>query len=173
MTPGLFTASSNSAAHETMGFLSALGRRIPCANLQRTLNIKLTSIGLFDLLDHFFFLLFCARFSRGTKRASGACSPVPRAAFLRGSQETSLFVLFLGGTANPEGGRQRTDKAEARRAASAQAAFPSRRAREKAVPEKGTETRRSSAETPDNSCLFASVAAVDLSSTELLPDSKS
>ena len=42
-----------------------------------------------------------------------------------------------GGTANPEGGRQQTDKAEARRAASAQAAFPSRRAREKAVPEKG------------------------------------
>ena len=93
-------------------------------------------MGLFDLLDHLFFLLFCARFSRGTKRASGACSPVPRAAFLRGSQETSQFVLFLGGTANPEGGRQRTDKAEARRAASAQAAFPSRRAREKAVPEK-------------------------------------
>ena len=54
---------------------------------------------------------------------------------LRGSQETSLFGLFLGGTANPEGGRQQTDKAEARRAASAQVAFPSRRAREKAVPE--------------------------------------
>jgi hypothetical protein len=104
--------------------------------LQRTLNIKLTSIGLFDLLDHLFFLLFCARFLRGTKRASGACSQVPRAAFLWGSQETSLFDLFLGGTTDPEGGRQRTDKAEARRAASAQAAFPSRRAREKAVPEK-------------------------------------
>jgi len=44
--------------------------------------------------------------------------------------------LFLGGTANPEGVRQLTDKAEARRAASAQAAFPSRRAREKPVPEK-------------------------------------
>jgi hypothetical protein len=56
--------------------------------------------------------------------------------FLRGSQETSLSVLFLGGTANPEDGRHRTDKAEARRAASAQAAFPSRRAREKVVPEK-------------------------------------
>jgi len=55
---------------------------------------------------------------------------------LWGSQETSLFDLFLGGTANPKGVRQRTDKAEARRAASAQAAFPSRRAREKAVPEK-------------------------------------
>jgi len=83
-----------------------------------------------------FFLLFCARFSRGTKKASGACSQVPRAAFLRGSQETSLFVLFLGGTANPKGVREQTDKAEARRAASAQAAFPSRRAREKAVAEK-------------------------------------
>ena len=35
------------------------------------------------------------------------------------------------------GGCRRGDKAEARRAASAQAAFPSRRAREKAVPEKG------------------------------------
>ena len=57
--------------------------------------------------------------------------------FLWGSQETSQFDLFLGGTANPEGGRQQTDKAEARRAASAQAAFPSRRAREKPVPEKG------------------------------------
>jgi hypothetical protein len=55
---------------------------------------------------------------------------------LRGSQETSAFVLFLGGTANPEGVRQLTDKAEARRAASAQVSFPSRRAREKTVPEK-------------------------------------
>jgi len=44
--------------------------------------------------------------------------------------------LFLGGTANPKGVRQRTDKAEGRRAASAQAAFPSRRARAKSVPEK-------------------------------------
>jgi len=46
------------------------------------------------------------------------------------------IVLFLGGTTNPEGVRQRTDKAEARRAVSAQAAFPSRRARVKAVPER-------------------------------------
>ena len=92
--------------------------------------------GVFDLLDHLFLLLFCARFSRGTKRASGACSQAPRAAFLRGSQETSQFVLFLGGTTNPKGVRQRTDKAEARRAASAQASFPPRRAREKSVPEK-------------------------------------
>jgi hypothetical protein len=44
----------------------------------------------------------------------------------------------LGGTANRGGGRQRTDKAEARRAASAKAAFPSRRAREESVPEKVT-----------------------------------
>ena len=56
--------------------------------------------------------------------------------FLRGSQETSRFDLFLGGTANPEGGCQQTDKAEARRAAGAQASFPSRRACEKTVPEK-------------------------------------
>ena len=39
-----------------------------------------------------------------------------------------------------EGVRQRTDKAEARRAASAQASFPSRRAREKTVPEKVIES---------------------------------
>jgi len=58
--------------------------------------------------------------------------------FLRGCKETSRFDLFLGGTANPEGFRQQTDKAEARRAASAQASFPSRRAREKTVPEKVT-----------------------------------
>jgi hypothetical protein len=45
-------------------------------------------------------------------------------------------LSFLGGTTNPEGVRQRTDKAEARRAASAQASFPPRRARQKAVPEK-------------------------------------
>ena len=51
--------------------------------------------------------------------------------FLWGSQETSFFDLFLGGTANPEGVRQRTDKAEARRAASAQGQSPSRRARER------------------------------------------
>jgi len=56
--------------------------------------------------------------------------------FLWGSQETSLVVQFLGGTANREGVRQLTDKAEARRAASAQASFPSRRAREKLVAEK-------------------------------------
>ena len=120
---GFFTVSSKRAAPNHRLSLCAR-QRIPCANLQRTLNIKLTSIGLFDLLDHLFFLLFCARFSRGTKRASGACSQAPRAAFLRGSQETSPFVLFLGGTANPEGVRQRTDKAEARRAAGAQAVFP-------------------------------------------------
>jgi hypothetical protein len=42
----------------------------------------------------------------------------------------------IGGTTNPEGVRQLTDKAEARRAASAQASFPSRRAREKTVLEK-------------------------------------
>jgi hypothetical protein len=45
-------------------------------------------------------------------------------------------LLFVGGTANPKGVRQLTDKAEARSAASAQASFPSRGAREKAVPEK-------------------------------------
>jgi hypothetical protein len=111
-------------------------RRIPCAYVQRTLNIKLTSIGLLDLLVHLFFSPFLRPFLAGHKRASGACSQVPRAAFLRGSQETSLFVMFLGGTANPEGVRQLTDKAEARRAASAQASFPSRRACEKTVPEK-------------------------------------
>jgi hypothetical protein len=70
----------------------------PCADLNWTFHIDSLSICLsgLDLLDHLFFLLFCARFSRGMKRASGACSPVPRAAFLRGSQETSLFDLFLG-----------------------------------------------------------------------------
>jgi hypothetical protein len=101
---------------------------------------------LFDLLDHLFFLLFCARFLAGHQRASGACSQVPRAAFLWGSQETSVFVLFLGGTANPKGVRQRTDKAEARRAASAQASFPSRRAREKTGVENGNRgTKRNQA----------------------------
>jgi hypothetical protein len=44
--------------------------------------------------------------------------------------------LFLWGTANPKGVRQLTDKAEARRTSSAQAAFPSRRARENTVSEK-------------------------------------
>jgi hypothetical protein len=38
-----------------------------------------------------------------------------------------------------------TDKAEACRAASAQAAFPSRRAREKTVPEKGNGIRNTQA----------------------------
>jgi hypothetical protein len=57
---------------------------------------------------------------------------------LRVSQETSFFDLFLRGTANPARVRQLTDKAEARRAASAQASFPARRACEKTVPEKVT-----------------------------------
>jgi len=96
---------------------------------------------------------FLSLSSRGTPSEWGLLAK-PRAAFsaqrlrfcpLLVTRHLSLVtaLLFLGGTANPEGGRQRTDKAEARRAASAQAAFPSRRAREKAVPEKGTETRRS------------------------------
>jgi hypothetical protein len=108
---------------------------VRCANLERTLNVELLWIGLFDLLDHLFFLLFCARFSRGTKGRGGPARQA-KGCFLRGSQETSLLFLFLGGTANPKGVRQLTDKAEARRAASAQASFPSRRACEKAVPEK-------------------------------------
>ena len=54
-------------------------------------------------------------------------------------------LLFLGGTANPKGVREQTDKAEARRAASAQAAFPSRRAREKSAPEKDKGMRETQA----------------------------
>jgi len=117
------------------GLSISVPRGTPCANLERTLNIELVPIGLFDLLDHLFFLLFCTRFSRGTKGRVGPARQA-KGCFLRGSQETSRLVLFLGGTTNPEGGRQVTDKAEARCAASAQASFPSRRAREKTVQEK-------------------------------------
>jgi hypothetical protein len=48
-----------------------------------------------------------------------------------------FIVLFLGGGRKPEGSCQ-SGKAEARRAASAQAAFPTRRARER----KGRQKRR-------------------------------
>jgi hypothetical protein len=73
---------------------------------------------------------------------------------LRGSQETSLFDQFLGGTTNPEGVRQLTDKAEGRRAASAQASFPSRRAREKAVPEKDNGMGKTQARQQEKSTSF-------------------
>ena len=61
-------------------------------------------------------------------------SPMPCPSTRHQSLVTAL--LFLGGTANPEDVRQLTDKAEARRAASAQTSFPSRPACEKAAPEK-------------------------------------
>jgi len=77
-----------------------------------------------------FFSPFLRPFLAGQKGRVGPARQA-KGCFLWGSQETSLLVLFLGGTANPEGVRQLTDKAEARRAASAQASFPSRRAREK------------------------------------------
>ena len=64
--------------------------------------------------------------------------PAPAAGSYRLLLSAYCLLVYLGGTANPEGGRQRTDKAEARRAANAQASFPSRRAREKAVSERVT-----------------------------------
>jgi hypothetical protein len=111
----------------------------------RTLNIELTSIGLFDLLDHLFFS-FSAPVSRGARK--GRVGPArqakgclfagePRNFVLWGfTRHSPLSFLLLAGTANPEGVRQLTDKAEAGRAASAQASFPSHRAREKTMPEK-------------------------------------
>jgi hypothetical protein len=53
-----------------------------------------------------------------------------------------------------EGGRQQTDKAEARRAASAQAAFPSRPARAKAVPEKDKGMMRTQARQQEKTADF-------------------
>jgi len=89
-----------------------------------------------------FLLLFCARFLAGHSRASGACSPGQGLLlFARGAKKLRFIVLFLGGTANPEGGLA---EAEARSAASAQASFPARRAREKAASEKEKRTREKS-----------------------------
>jgi hypothetical protein len=82
-----------------------------------------------------FFSFSAPVFSRGTQGRVGPARQA-KGCFLRGSQETSRFGLFLGGTANPKGG---IAEAEARCAASAQASFPSRRARQKTVPEKGRE----------------------------------
>ena len=48
--------------------------------------------------------------------------------FVGEPRKLRFIALFLGGTANPEGGEA---EAEARSAASAQASFPARRAREK------------------------------------------
>jgi len=82
------------------------------------------------------FFSFSAPVSRGARKGEWGLLASAKGCLFAGEPRTSLFDLFLGGTANPEGVRQRTDKAEARRAASAQAVFPSRRAREKAVAEK-------------------------------------
>jgi len=62
---------------------------------------------------------FLPLFSRGTQGELGLLAR-PRAAFRGGAKKRRIIVLFLGGTANPEGLRQGTDKAEGRRAASAQ-----------------------------------------------------
>jgi len=80
----------------------------------------------FDFLGHGFFS-FSAPFLVGHLKRVGPARQA-KGCFLWGSQETSLVDLFLGGTANPEGGEA---EAEARRAASAQGHSPSRRAREK------------------------------------------
>ena len=87
----------------------------------------------FDFLDHVLFLLFCARLLAGHPKASGACSPGQGLLFAGEAKKLRFIVLFLGGTANPEGGEA---EAEARSAASAQASFPARRAREKRGVEK-------------------------------------
>jgi hypothetical protein len=93
-------------------------------------------IGLFDLLNHLFFSPFLRPFSRGAPKGEWGLLAGPRAAFCGGAKKPRIWFCFLGG---PQTGRVSvilTDKAEARCAASAQAAFPSRRPREKTVPEK-------------------------------------
>ena len=72
---------------------------------------------------------FLPLFSRSTKSEWGPARQA-KGCFLRGSQEISLFDRFLGGD-RKLGGCRGGDKAEARRAASAQGQSPSRRAREK------------------------------------------
>jgi hypothetical protein len=87
----------------------------------------------FDFLNHVLFLLFCTRLLAGHPKASGACSPGQGLLFAGEPRNFALSFCFLGGTANPEGGEA---EAEARSAASAQASFPARRAREKKGVEK-------------------------------------
>jgi hypothetical protein len=78
------------------------------------------------------FLLFLPA-SRGAPEGEWGLLARPRGAFCGGAKKLRLIVLFLGGTANPEGG---SAEAEPRRAASAQVFFPARRAREKGVRKK-------------------------------------
>ena len=84
---------------------------------------------------------FLRQFSRGAPKGERGLLARPRAAFCGGAKKLRFIALFLGGTANPEGGGA---EAEARRAASAQAAFPARRAREKKGVEKEKEERNQS-----------------------------
>ncbi len=72
------------------------------------------------------FLLFCPA-SRGALKGEWGLLARPRAAFLEGPKNHAS--RFFGGTETRR--VTRSGKAEARRAASAQAAFPSRRARKK------------------------------------------
>ena len=117
---------------------------------------------------------FLPRFSRGIKEASDSLLASAKGCLFVGEPRHFGFAFrsslvtchlslvtalqFLGGTANPQGVRQRTDKAEARRAASAQAVFPSRRAREKAVPEKGQRVRKTQAGQHEKDTRFKGVA---------------
>jgi len=73
---------------------------------------------------------------------------------VRSSHNFALSFLFLGGTANPEGGEA---EAEARSAASAQASFPARRAREKRGVEKENETKRNQTQTAEKSDRWSSI----------------
>jgi len=79
------------------------------------------------------FFSFSALLLAGHPKGEWGLLARPRGAFCGGAKKLRSIVLFLGGTANPEGGEA---EAEARRAASAQAAFPARRAREKKALEK-------------------------------------
>jgi hypothetical protein len=81
----------------------------------------------FDFVDHVVFSPFLDRFSRGTRGEWGLLARSRAAAFCGAAKKVRFIVFFLGGTANPEGG---VAEAEARSAASAQACFPTRRARE-------------------------------------------
>lgn len=80
---GLFHSLIQEGGPRNHGLSISVPRGTCCANLERTLNIELVSIGLFDLLDHLFFS-FSAPVSRGAQKGewSRVCGIArPRAAF--------------------------------------------------------------------------------------------
>ena len=106
MKPGFSKASFSRAAHETIGFLSVrrLTDALPVSAWwpDSTAFVVSSAVCLVLISSVTVFSPFLPLFSRGTKSEWGLLAR-PRAVFCGGAKKRRSIVLFLGGTANPEG----------------------------------------------------------------------